>query len=275
MRTSKALSGKLADILSNATPKEKAILVCKDWTDLKTRSLKPLLTEDEARQIRDSLKTNEEKREYNKWLNYYNVYTDLMTLCGVIYKEYQVQAERVLGYLRVWEDYDQEENNINRIYDQLFADGTDKQKEAFTQTLKTLSFGYGKIVQDKDGYVEITRNRLYETIIDEVKDMSGSYEVAKCFVIAVEEWTKAKRCKAIMPELMEIAIDQIKEDYALRVAPRYSRAELKKHLDRGERVSEMEGKLAVFPSYEETQTPDLYLDMFRRKVKDVEKYGQK
>lgn len=270
---SSKIGKKVADILGNATPRQKALLLCQNWTDRNTRNLEPLITEAEAKQIRNSLKTNEEKKEFNKWIDVYNVYNRLMTLCGVVYKEYQVQAERVLGYLRVWEDYDQEENNLNKIFDQVISEGTDKQKEAFAEALKTLSFPYGDIIQDEDGYVEITRERLYSTIWDEVKTMVGAYEVAKSFVVAVEEWTKRKKAKAFMPELMETALNNIKEDYALRVAPKYSRGQLKALQAQGIKTTPGEEKIAVFPAYDEIGTPELYLDMFRERIKDIEAYG--
>ncbi len=270
---SKALSTKLAEILSNGTAKQKALLVCRNWTDMNARGAEPLLTEAEVRKVTKSLKDDEEKREYNKWIDTYNVYNRLMTLCGLVYREYQALAERVLGYLRVWEDYDNQENNLNRIYEQLISEGTDKQKEAFASTLKTLSVPYGEITQDKEGYVEITREPLLERIHDEVKEMVVAYSGSKAFVIAVEEWTKRRRCKMFMPDTMADALENIKSDYALWVAPKYSRAQLLKLQEQGHKITKEEARVAVFPSYEEIETNEEFLELFREKIRNIERYG--
>lgn len=270
---SKALSSKLADILSNGTAKQKALLVCRNWTDKNAKGAEPLLTEAEVKQVTKSLKTDEERREYNKWLDTYNVYNRLMTLCGLVYREYQALAERVLGYLRVWEDYDNQENNLNRIYEQLISEASDKQKAAFSETIRTLSIPYGKIIQDKEGYVEITREPLLELIHDEVKAMVVAYSGSKAFVIAVEEWTKRKRCKVFMPDAMAEALNNIKSDYALRVAPKYSRAQLKKLAENGHIITKEEKRVAVFPSYEEIETDETFLELFRERIRDIERYG--
>ena len=266
----KSLSKKIQDILSTATPKQKALLVCKQYRDHNTMGEKTLLTEDEVNALRDSLKTNEEKIEYNKWINVYNVYSEFTPFIGLVYKEYQARAEKLLGYLRRWEDYEQEENHLITIYEGLKETGSKGVEEAFFTSLSHLHFIDAKLVISKtDGYPEIDIETLYEKIKDEAKSLFVNYSIAKAVVVVLEEYTKKTRSKDFRPDVMIGAIEDIKEDYALRVAPKYSRKLLQEKIDKGMRITNGEQKRAVYPSYDELQPTEDEFNLCRKRLNDI------
>lgn len=265
----KNLSKRVLELLVTATPKQKALLVCKDWTDKHYIDKEPLLTEDEATALRDSLKSNEEKTEYNKWIGVYNTYRELTPLFGLVYKEYQAVAERMLGYLKKWEAYDNEENHLITIFEGIKELKDKKAEEAYLASLSYLSFPDAKLIIAEDGYPEIDTTELYERIQEEAKDVYKFYSVAKAMVIVVEEYTKKTRSKDFRPFVMIASIDYIKEDYAQRVAPRYSRKLLKEKQEKGMRVTKDEIRRAVYPSYEEIEPSQEFLEIFREKLKDI------
>lgn len=264
----KSLSKRVQELLVTATPKQKALLVCKDWTDKHYIDKEPLLTEDEALALRDSLKTNGERREYNKWISVYNVYRDITPLFGIVYKEYQAVAEKVLGLLRQWEAYNQEENHLITIYEEIKGLKDKKAEEAYLASLDYLHFKDAKLVRADDGYPEIDIAPLYERIQEAAKDVYKFYSVAKAMVLVIEEYTKKTRSKDFRPDVMIESIGYIKEDYAQRVAPRYSRKLLKERIDKGMKITPDERKRAVYPSYEEIQPSEEELELFRNKLNE-------
>jgi hypothetical protein len=265
----KSLSKRVQELISTATPKQKALLVCKDWTDAHLGDRKPLLTEEETIALRDSLKTNDEKIEYNKWIGVYNVYREITPLFGIVYKEYQAVAERMLGYLKKWEAYDNEENHLITIYEELKGTGDKKAIDAYFKALSYLSFPDAKLVIAEDGYPEIDITKLYERIQEEAKEVYKFYSTAKAIVIVVDEYTKKTRSKDFRPDVMIESIGYIKEDYSQRVAPRYSRKLLKEKQEKGMRVTKDEIRRAVYPSYEEIEPSQEFLEIFRGKLKDI------
>ena len=265
----KSLSKRVQELIGTATPKQKALLVCKDWTDAHLGDRKPLLTEEETIALRDSLKTNDEKIEYNKWIGVYNTYRELTPLFGLVYKEYQAVAERMLGYLKKWEAYDNEENHLITIYEELKTLNNKETLDAYFKALSYLSFPDAKLIIAEDGYPEIDTTKLYERIQEEAKAVYTRYSVAKAMVIVVEEYTKKTRSKDFRPDVMIESIDYIKEDYSQRVAPRYSRKLLSEKKEKGIRLSKDEIRRAVYPSYEEITPSEEYLDIFRGKLKDI------
>lgn len=260
------LSKKVQELIATGTPKQKAQLVCTDYTDKKKQSYKPLLTDEEEEAIRKSLKTDEESREFNKWISVYNIYCDLIPIFGLAYKEYQVLAEKLLGYLRLWEAYDDEETHLNTLYQAIKDEGDEASLEVFSSSLESLTFTEGKLRKDKDGFIEIDTSRLYEKIQKIVSDLTEAYKTAKCVVVVTDEYTKRTRSAAFRPEPMATAIDQIKEDYALGVAPRYSRAILNELKEKGKHITKDQALRAVYPSYDEIETPKELLNFFEERL---------
>jgi len=270
----KSTDKKIAEVLSSGTPKQKALLICTKWTDRNTRRLKPLLTEKEVEAIKNSLNGNEEKKEFNKWIGVYNVYNNVTPLFGLVYKEYQVIAEQVLGHLRQWEAYIQEENHLNTIYGKLREDGEEKDLAAFDEALSLLSFDGAKLKRDKKGYIKIDTDELYGRITDSVEELKKAYGAAKAINLALEEFIDRTRSKKFLPSPLIAAIDNIEGDYAVRVAPRYSRRLLIRKTQSGQKITKEEERLAVFPFYAEIKAPRELVDLFRERIKSIAKLWQ-
>ena len=272
----KNISKEITDILKEGTPKQKAVLICRDFTDKETNHLQPLLTRDEAEALRDSLKTNAEKREFNKWIAIYNTYTRLAPTFGLIYAEYRVNANALLLAIRQWEDYSREENHLNYIIDEFKDRKNEESVKVVYEMLEYMQLPYAKIGLDKDGYVEIdvgTPERSEGTLFGLLKQgRKGVYDflvTLKGFTEVIEEWTKKMRSKAIMPPIMIDALDKAKEDYALYVAPAYSEHELNKRIERGEKVHPFERMKAVFPDYDKVEVPEEITKAFKEKIEHI------
>lgn len=273
----KSLSKRIQDILTTATPKQKAQLVCRQFTEGNIRrDSQPLLTEEEVIALRNSLKTDEEKREYNKWIGVYNVYCELTPFFGLVYKEYQGEAEKVLGLLRLWEAYENEENHLNVILQELRDTGNEKGIETYKRAISYLTFMDAKIVWTEDDFIEIDVTRLYEKIKERIKTVWTSYEAAKAIVLVTEKYTKRTHSSGFRTAALLTAIENIKEDYSLRVAPMYSRKLLQEKIDKGLRISPAEVKKAVYPYFEEVTPPQDLIDFFTNHLNEVIKqYGRK
>lgn len=268
------ISKRIQEIITTATPKQKALLVCKEWSDKNATNKTPTITKEEQEAIIESITDPEEAKEYNKWINAYNVYNDLVQYTGLVYSEYRVQAEKVLGYLREWEAYDNEENHLIAIYEELKTTGSDEAIKAYYTAIKHLSFPNAKIGVAEDGYVEIDIDYLYQKIQGEIENLTFIYCRVKSYVEAFDEFVKRTRSKTFIPPILANAIDDIKSDYALKVAPRYSRENLAAKKAKGVKITPDEEKRAVYPSYEEIQADGDTLEFMRRKINNIAKeYG--
>lgn len=272
MAKSNGLSKKVTELLKNASVRQKAKLYCSDWRDRNNLQQKTLITEQEAKEIERSLTTNEEKKEFNHYVHLYNVYARMAPIFGLSEALYKQRANLIVGYLRQVEAYTNEENHLNTIYQNLQDNGNAEAIKCFEDSLNYLSFPWADIKRDEDGYIEIDCTQLWDRIIEAIKDCNVSFYAYKSIILAVEEWTKKKRASAFMPQIIKDSIAEAKEDYALEVAPQYSRKELKRKIDSGMRVTPSERKKAIFPYYEEIEPSEQEIDMWRTKIQNVDKY---
>ena len=265
----KELSKKLQELLSYGTPKQKALLVCQQWADKMAEGSTPLLTEDEVEALRKSLRGDYEVMEYNKWINVYNVYADITPLFGAVYKEYQAAAERVLGYLRQWEAYNQEENHLIIVYQALEDSGNEEGKKVFLETLPYLTLKDANLITAEDGFPEIDIDPLYKKIQAEIGDVYKLYESAKAMVTVIDGYAERTRSKKFRPEIMIEAIEAIKEDYSQRVAPRYSRKLLSEREEKGVFITPDERMRAIYPSYDEIEAPEEDIKFFKDRLDSI------
>lgn len=272
----KNISKQVTEILKEGTPKQKAVLICRDFTDKNTNSLKPLLTREEAEALRDSLTTNEEKKEFNKWIAIYNTYTRIAPTFGLVYAEYRVNANALLLPLRQWEDYSRQESHLNYILDELKETKNEEGVKTFYEMLEYMSLPLAKIGLDTDGYVEVDigtpenpTGTLYESILRGRSECTLFLSTLKAMVMALEEWTKKMRSKAIMPPIMEEGLTRAKEDYALYIAPTYSEHELNRRIARGEVVHGYERMKAVFPDYDKVEVHENAYNDFKERIEHI------
>jgi hypothetical protein len=266
----KTTSNKLQEILKTATTREKAIIICHN-TEGRAIRKKDLLTKEEEDAIRESV-PQAERRELNRYLNYYNTYLDMNPLLGLCEAMYKGEANEIVGHLRELEAYIEEENHLNTIYEKLRNNGNDEALIAFDEALSLLNFSNAVLKRDKLGYIKIDVFPYLLEIVERSKYLCEALIALKSIVVAIEEWTKAHRSKAFMPATMVRSLEFAKKyDYASDIAPKYSKKLLKERRDRGEKISAPEARWAIFPYYDEVEPRQDYLDLWRKRLADIEK----
>lgn len=268
------ISKKIQELIKTATPKQKAIIVCRDWVDRNQIRQEPLLTQEEARAIIESL-TPEEVKEYNKWIRAYNVYAEVAPIIGLAIAQYREQAEEIVGHLRVLESYEQEENHLNIIFEAL-KDSNKTALSAFGEALSTLRFQYSELKRDEDGYIEIDTKKLYSLIKGKIKQMGWAMMALKAFVIALDEWTDNHKSRKLLPPTLSGLLDEIKADTIINIPSAYSRRILNDRIRQAEKRGETytptiaEQKKAIFPCYEEMPKDEQFIMMWRNKIAQIE-----
>lgn len=269
------VSKKIQELIKTATPKQKAIMVCRDWIDRNQMQQEPLLTEEEARAIIESI-TPDEAIEYNKWIRVYKVYTEVAPIIGLAIAQYREQAEEIVGYLRVLESYAQEENHLNAIFESLKEAKSKTALSAFGEALSTLRFQYSELKRDEEGYIEIDTEKLYSLINDKIKQIYWAMMALKSFIIALDDWTDKRKGKKLLPPILSGLLDDIKADTIINVPPTYSRRLLKDRIKRAEKRGETytptaaELNKALFPCYEEMPEDKKFITMWSNRIAKIE-----
>lgn len=266
----KTTSNKLQEILKTATTREKAIIICHN-TENRAIKKNNLLTKEEEEAIRESV-PQEERRELNRYLNYYNTFLDMNPLLGLCEAMYKGEANEIVGHLREIEAYIEEENHLNTIYEHLRKNGNKEALAAFDEALSLLNFSNAELKRDKLGYIKLDVFPYLLEVVERSKYLCEALIALKSIVVAIEEWTKAHRCKAFMPATMVRSLQFAKNyDFASDIAPKYSRKLLKERKERGEKISAPEARWAIFPYYDEVEPRQDYLDLWRKRLSDIEK----
>lgn len=272
----KNISKQITEILKEGTPKQKAVLICRDYTDRNTRKETPLLTKEEAEALRNSLNTDEEKKEFNKWIAIYNTYRRMAPTLGLAYAEYKANANALLVSVRQWEEYTRQENHLNYIIDELKDRKEANGLKIVYEMLEYMSLPFADMELDRDGYVEVNigtpekpEGTLYGQMLEGRKKVIMHLSLLKAMVVAIDEWTKKMKSKAIMPPILEDAIGQAKIDYAVTIAPAYSEHELNIRIERGERISPYERMRAIYPDYDKVEYTEEEYTLFRNKLEHI------
>lgn len=255
----KEFSNKIQELLSSGTPKQKAALMCQN-SERKHTGDSPLLTPAEERAILNSLKDGRAGAAYNKWIDLHAKIFDFTKQLCFAYNVYRGGANALLGYIRVWEDYNREADRLNQLL--LFMKReAPKKVEAFIKEVLSLPFRYGKVKLEDDGYfgIDIDGDQgLYKIIETKAEDCRKQLSYFKTYIVLLEEFIKENKAEAFTPQLTEDTIPYGKEDIAQEIAPGYSKTLLLKRKAKGERITPEEEKRAVFPDYETTETdPDI------------------
>lgn len=282
-RTSKKdISKRLQKILEEGTPKQKALLVCRNWREQNVEELygeKPLLTEEEVEEVTGSLEGNREKMTFNKWINIFNVYLDIAPVFGLGYAEYQREARHLAQYLSLWEAYEQEADTINTAY--LAVKETDSKEAvaAFEDAIKRRGYSlkYAKIKRDENGFFFIDifgETGLYAIITALRGDVEASYQALKALMVVLEEFMEETRSKEFLPDILETTMKSIKAGHgAFDISEVYSRKELRLRKERGEKITKNDELRAVFPEYEELIPVPEHVEMFRKRLKRLKERG--
>ena len=268
----KKISKRVQDLLSTASPKQKAILICLENLDKKNTFQEPTITDEEVEAIKKSIKIPEESKVFLRWLNYYNVYTHVATRLGLAYAEYRSAANETAGYLRLIDQYKQEEAHLNTILQDIkdYYIDKDRAERMFWKSIGLMSFKDAKVRKTNEGYVEIDAKEIFFKAASNHTYLTAALSALKGVIMAIEEWTAKKRCRAMMPFGFKAAIEWAKEDYSLTELPQYSRKMIKERLDRGENVTPSEIKRAIFPYYDEVDPDPEILKGVRQDLTDYE-----
>lgn len=263
------ISKRIQGLLSTATPKQKAILICLENFDKPKTGEDPTITDEEVEALKDSVKDPGERRILAKWVNYYYVYSSIAPFFGLAFAEFRSQANDVIANLLLVDSYKQEENHLNTILQEL-KDDSPEAVEAFMRAFKYMDFKLAKGKVTSDGYIQIDASGyLYKAQVglDQVRVTLSSL---KSIILALEEWTRRKKCRAIMPPSLISAIEYAKEDYSLEEIPNYSRKLLHEKEKRGEPISASEKKYAIFPYYDEIEPDQHFIETTRERIEQYE-----
>ena len=270
MKKSSKISKRIAELISTASVRQRALVLISEWRDRNEGRETPLLTKEEADAILDSFKTNGERKEYNKYLRLYNIMAEHAQTFGLAEALFRGEANELVGYLRQLETLYAEENHLNTIYQAILDSKSREALEAFNTAIEHIRFNFAKVTRDKEGYIEIDTSKLWEIIEDKAEDVKAIYSTYKTLVEVTQEWIKRKKASAFIPDVMKESFGRVKEDYALQVAPRYSRKELAKKEARNVHISPSERRRAIFPYYEEIPIKEDEAEYWRNRIRYIE-----
>lgn len=254
---------KLQKLLTKGTPKQKALLICNGTVTLGSGDSQQVITDEDSQAIKDSLKDSEEVKEYNKWLGVHQVYIDMSPAFGLAVRGYEAEVHTMRSYLTRWEDYAQQEDHFNIIYQRLLETGDEEAIETFRGTVRSLTFMDAE-VEVTDTTVAINIDRLYSLIKMQEEILTDTYAFAKSLVIETEAFQKRTRSEKFTLGAITDGIERLKENPYTYDLERYSRKRLQDDIASGAKVTEMDRKRAVLPYYEELQPKQDVQDYFKR-----------
>lgn len=235
--------------------------------------MKPLLTEDEKKAIRDSLRTNEEKIEYNRWVGYYEALAEALPTFALAFEDYREEVKTLLCFIQQWEDYSNEEMHLNMILTDLRNSGNREGIEILFKNADTFRFEGSKLKTDEEGYFVIDINHGLKTQMNEqVRRVSLKLKTLKEITIGVETWIERKNCKVIAPEQVIQILTKAKDDLAYLIAPPYSTLRLKRMIEEGKTPNDYEKERAIIPNFEDSEFDqeevDTWIDTLERLSKN-------
>lgn len=252
-------------VLDKLTARELALEWCRD-IDRGKEYGERLYANDE---FHACIKTQVKLRKVVEWTEYYYTYIDKISTAGCLYSELMEAVEAIKGHLRVWECYQQEEARLNAILEDLReidnkdyteVNGTTARDmfrvsavEAMRRTLEDMPCTLAKITIDAEGYFHYDCSVLFKCIDNDLVHLYRRYRNAKEFLLGLEEWEAESKSAEFRPSWYNDCIASIRTNKALDVAPMYSRKELHKREQEGERITELERRCAIFPYFEEVE----------------------
>lgn len=264
------ISKKITEICSTGTPKQKAFLIIKSHDKSSRLKEAIVLTSDERKALRESLKTDADKKEFNKWLNYFEVLRQYYPALAISHLTFKNSVMNLLAFVQQWEDYQEEENHLNYILTELENMGDKAAVEMMRKRVVSLRLDGSRFIVGDDGYFRLQLEGLKGSLQRMSAQASYFLEETKTYLKAIEDWMKKKHCEAIMPEGMKLIIEEIKEDYGLAVAPKYSSRELRKREERGETITAAQRERALVPNYEDTKIREDLINEIEKLILDYE-----
>lgn len=192
-------------IVKEGTPKQKAILISKGYFEALRHNKKPI-SEEDYENIKKSINSKSDVKEYNKWIKYYYIYCDYMNTFGVCWREYQFYASKLIETLRIYDSYIREELHLNTIVNELIKRDN---KEAIDVIYSSIKSFYYNI--DSKGEIYISKHNLKGILTTQIEEVNIAYYTLKASIDALEEWEEEnKEVIDIKPEFIVEAIEEAK-----------------------------------------------------------------
>lgn len=188
----------LKEILEKGTPKQKALLIIKNDEESQQIGAKTL-SEAEIKAIVKTLDKNpEEKREFNKYLRFAEVYTTLrFRLYGLNENLYKFHA-RIDTYLKLWEQAEHEAELANALLNHI-EEGS-KAEELLYKRLKRWHRLIRIVRKENSREVEADIVELRGVLKREITAYTHSVGVAKSIVQASDNFIKRHNATSFVPE---------------------------------------------------------------------------
>lgn len=253
----------LAEVLKNGTPKQKALLIIQN--DEESQHIRGgFLTEREVQSIIKSVKTPEEAKELNQYLQIAEKYTINRFRFYGLQENIKKLVARVATYTYLWEQAE----HVAEVYNTLLGlldVGENKGRRDFTNRKEMESYIYssGKswsalitIERKEDSReVEVNRTRLMRVLNQIIADYTGSLSVAKAFIEASDAFVTKYKASAFIPSDIKDMIKYFKEPKAEvpEIYRRDSYLKLLKEKGADDREVKFREKYAILPAYEEIE----------------------
>ena len=253
----------LSEILKNGTPKQKALLIIQNEEE-ESKLNGGFLTDSEKRSIMKSVKTPEESKELNLYLQVANKFIINRFVFYGLQENLKKLAARVSTYTSLWEKAEHEAEIYNTLLGLLDV-GENKGRRDFTNRKEMESYIYssGKtwdtlvtIVKKGDSReVEVNRTRLMRVLNQIIADYTGSLSVAKAFIEASDAFVTKYKASAFIPSDIKDMIKYFKEPKAEvpEIYRRDSYLKLLKEKGADDREVKFREKYAILPAYEEIE----------------------
>lgn len=263
---------KVAQILTEGNAKQKALLFCKN-TDLKTTNQDPILTKDEEDGLLNSV-VGEFQQEFYSWVHFYDAIGSTVPAVALTYGDYVGCYNELLALVRQWDAYEQEVGHLDAIYKAVCCCGDEETIHTLETSIKGIRTEYASYSINEDGHVCVSYHPnekdidLFVDIMQSKENLVRAYAAFKGAITALEDWTFQHRCKSFIPDALVDYIEAGKKDNALESLPKFSQLALKRRLDAGAEVTDLDREFAVFPSYDSIVADPVYYDLFKKKLDD-------
>lgn len=244
----------LKEILEKGTPKQKALLIIKNDEESQQIGAKTL-SEAEIKAIVKTLDKNpEEKREFNKYLRFAQVYSlNRFRLYGLNENLYKFHA-RITSYLYLWEQAEREVELVNALLNHI-EEGS-KAEELLYKRLKRWHRLISIERTENSREVEANLVELRGVLDSEITAYTHSLGVAKAMVQASDIFIKRHNAISFVPEdirgMLHFFRNPNEELPELYRRDRY--LQLKEERGAEDREVKFREKYAIIPAIEEIPT---------------------
>lgn len=269
---SKGVSRKLANMLKEASPKQKALLVCSDYDSRANNRSGDLLTMEEREAVVSSVTDDKDIDAYNSYLYCYYTYVDGTPLFLEVANRYRAIAKQVVGLLHLIDSIRNQEDTLNIALQAVKNTGSEEATEAMKETLKgRVSCSAARVTIAPDGYVYIDAAPIWGSVKVLAKSLQEWQAAAKAAAIALQEFAAATDSREFISAPLRDMLLEVQMDYSEEVGRRYSLHHLQDIEAAGGRVTDKEKDIAVLPYYEDTKPSAEWLERLSKWLDDYRK----